>query len=131
MTNKEVTNTNKTLGPDAIVKNAHGQFQGFLEFIRTQGVVGLAVGFILGGSISRLVASLVDDIINPIIGLALGYANNLSEMSTQIAGATIMWGSFVNSIIDFTIIAIVVYFGVKMLGLDKIDPKVNKAMKKK
>ena len=39
--------------------------RGFLNFIREQGVVGLAIGFILGGAISKLVAALVNDLINP------------------------------------------------------------------
>jgi large conductance mechanosensitive channel len=42
--------------------------KGFLNFIREQGVVGLAVGFILGGSVSKVVTSLVTDIINPVLG---------------------------------------------------------------
>ena len=46
--------------------------KGFLDFIREQGVVGLAVGFILGGAVSKLVASLVNDLINPLLGAALG-----------------------------------------------------------
>ena len=97
--------------------------QGFLNFIRERGVVGLAVGFILGGAISKLVASLVGDIINPVIGLALGAAGGLQDASFQLGSATITWGNFVAAIIDFLVIALVVYFGVKILGLDKLDKK--------
>ena len=42
---------------------------GFMDFIRTQGVVGLAVGFILGGAVSKVVAALVTDVINPLSAL--------------------------------------------------------------
>jgi large conductance mechanosensitive channel len=45
--------------------------RGFVNFIREQGIIGLAVGFLLGGSASRVVSSLVNDLINPLIGLAL------------------------------------------------------------
>lgn len=97
--------------------------KGFMKFIREQGVVGLAVGFILGGAVSKVVASLVKDIINPILGVALGAAGNLSEASFYISGARIMWGSFTSIVIDFLVIALVVYYGVKKLGLDKLDTK--------
>ena len=97
--------------------------KGFMNFIREQGVVGLAVGFILGGAVSGLVSSLVNDIINPILGLLLGFAGNLESASIKIASAKIMWGSFVAVLIDFMVIALVVYFGVKALKLDKLDKK--------
>lgn len=93
----------------------------FMNFIREQGVVGLAVGFILGGAVSKVVSSLVQDIINPILGIVLGAAGNLGEASIRIGKSEIMWGSFVNVIIDFLVIALVVYYGVKKLGLDKLD----------
>ncbi|MBW7956120.1 MscL family protein [Patescibacteria group bacterium] len=97
--------------------------KGFIQFVREQGVVGLAVGFILGGAVSKVVAALVEDIINPILALVLGGAENLSSMYLQVGAAKIMWGSFLNVIIDFIVIALVVYFGVKWLGLDKLDKK--------
>jgi len=96
--------------------------KGFMEFVREQGVVGLAVGFILGGAVSKLVSSLVEDIIDPILGVGLG-AVNLSEAYFSIGSAELMWGSFISVLIDFIVIALVVYFGVKKLGLDKIDRK--------
>ena len=97
--------------------------KGFMDFIRTQGVVGLAVGFILGGAVSKVVSSLVSDIINPALGVVLGAAGGLTEASFSIGTAEIMWGSFVTVVIDFLVIALVVYFGVKGLGLDKLDKK--------
>lgn len=97
--------------------------RGFIEFVREQGVVGLAVGFILGGAISKLVASLVNDIINPLLGLALGKVGNLKDMGVQIGESKIAYGAFISMLIDFIVIALVVYFGVKMLGLDKLDKK--------
>lgn len=97
--------------------------QGFLEFIRTQGVVGLAVGFILGGAVSKLVTALVSDIINPILGVFLGAVDGLKSASLAIGSVNIMWGDFVSVLIDFLVIALVVYYGVKGLGLDKLDKK--------
>lgn len=104
------------------IKNnpASAKLQGFVDFIREQGVVGLAVGFILGGAVSKTVSSLVENIINPIIGLALGKVN-LADKMLVMGAATLKWGAFISSIIDFLVIAAVVYFGVKALGLDKLD----------
>lgn len=97
-----------------------------MDFVREQGVVGLAVGFILGGAISKVVSSLVKDIINPILGIFLGVAGNLSSYSLKIGSAEIMWGSFLSVLIDFLVIALVVYFGVKKLKLDRLDKKKEK-----
>lgn len=97
--------------------------KGFIEFIREQGVIGLAVGFILGGAVSKLVAALVEDIINPLVGILLGKAGDLTTASFNVGSAEIMWGNFVSVIIDFVVIALVIYFGVKWLKLDKLDKK--------
>ena len=105
--------------------------KGFIEFVKTQGVVGLAVGFILGGAVSKVVASLVTDIINPLIGLLLGQLS-LSSYALDIASAHITWGSFVSVLIDFLVVALVVYFGVKMLhlGKEKVEKVAAKRKKK-
>jgi large conductance mechanosensitive channel len=95
--------------------------RGFMDFIREQGVVGLAVGFILGGAVSKVVSALVTDIINPILGLALGAAGGLKTASIAVGSAQILYGDLISVVIDFIVIAAVVYFGVKMIGLDKLD----------
>ncbi len=95
--------------------------KGFLIFVREQGVVGLAVGFILGGAISKLVASLVADIINPLLGILIGSVGGIKTATLTIGPANLMVGNFITVLIDFFIVALVVYFGVKKLGLDKLD----------
>ncbi len=95
----------------------------FINFIREQGVVGLAVGFILGGAVSKIVSSLVNDVINPLVGIVLGFAGNLEEAFFQVSSAKIMWGNLMNAAVDFVVIAFVVYLGVKILKLDKLDKK--------
>ncbi len=99
------------------------ELKGFVEFVREQGVVGLAVGFILGGAISKIVSSLVQDIINPLIGIILGSAGKLNEQFLMVGTAKILWGSFVATFVDFVVIAAVIYYGVKLLGLEKLDKK--------
>lgn len=97
--------------------------QDFMNFVREQGVVGLAVGFILGGAVAKVVSSLVKDIINPVLGILLGAVGDLNSYSLKIGSAEILWGSFLSVLIDFFVIASIVYFGVKKLGLDKLDKK--------
>ncbi len=97
--------------------------KGFLEFIREQGVIGLAIGVILGGSVTKLVSSLVTNIINPVLGIALGAAGDLNSYFVQIYTAKVMWGAFVNSVIDFAIVALVVYLFTRILKLDRLDKK--------
>lgn len=95
--------------------------KGFIEFIKDKGVVGLAVGFIMGGAVSKLVTSMVNDVINPVVGLGLGLVGGLKEAYLQIGNAKILYGNLISSFIDFLVIAVVVYFGVKFLGLAKLE----------
>lgn len=93
---------------------------GFVEFIRKQGVVGLAIGFLLGGAVSKIVTALVTDIINPLIGAALGSVD-LIDRKFSIGTAEFLWGHFISALVDFIVVAAVVYYGFKLLRLDKLD----------
>jgi large conductance mechanosensitive channel len=97
--------------------------KGFIEFIRKQGVIGLAVGFILGGAVSKVVSSMVTDVINPILGIILGAAGGFQNLVIKVGSAEITIGNFIAALIDFVVVAAVVYFGVKGLGLEKLDKK--------
>lgn len=97
--------------------------KGFIEFIRRQGVVGLAIGFILGGAVSKLVSSLVNDLINPVLGSVLGSIGDLKSQSFILGSVKITWGNFASNLIDFIIILAVVYFVFKALRFEKLDKK--------
>jgi large conductance mechanosensitive channel len=98
--------------------------RGFLHFIRTQGVVGLAVGFILGGASQDLVKSLSADIITPLIGLMGGQKfGNLATASSTVAGQNFGWGHFVFEIINLILVALIVYIAVSTLHAEKLDEK--------
>lgn len=94
-------------------------FTEFLVFVRGQGVIGLTIGFILGGSVSKLVASFVNDLVQPVVGMIFGSTEGLAALHYK----SIMWGQFLSVFIDFMVVAAVVFFGFKLLGLEKIDVK--------
>lgn len=120
-TNKKQAVTVASSTDGALAKHAQSAVADFVEFLREQGVIGLAVAVVLGAAVTKLVGSLVTDIINPMIGILLGAAGDLASYSITIGSAQIMWGSFVASVIDFVIIALVVYCGLRLLKLDKLD----------
>lgn len=96
--------------------------KGFMDFVREQGVVGLAIGFIIGGAVSTVVDALVNDIINPIIGMALQGGSGLSDWGIKLTDtSTLLLGDLIMVIINFLIILAVVYYMFKGLGLDKLD----------
>ena len=94
--------------------------KGFIEFVRKQGVVGLAIGFIIGVATAAVVTSLTTDLINPIIGAIVGSAN-LDTLTFTIGDATFNYGHFISVLIDFLIILLVVYLGFKILRLERLD----------
>jgi large conductance mechanosensitive channel len=73
--------------------------------------------------VSKVVTALVNDIVNPLVGILMGRAQNLKDAKLTLGGASVLWGDFVSVLIDFAIVAAVVYFGVKLLRLDKLDKK--------
>lgn len=94
-----------------------GQLIGFVDFVRERGVMGLAIGFIMGGAISKVTTSLSTDIVNPVIAFLFGSIHQLSDISF----GTIALGHFLATILDFFILAFVVYLMFKVLGLDRLD----------
>jgi large conductance mechanosensitive channel len=119
----ELNNIKDKIQVGAVKDGVKNQVFEFMTFVRTQGVVGLAIGIILGGAVTTVVKALIDDIINPVIGLVLNQAKNLTDMTWNVMGATIKYGDFINVLINFLVIAAVVYYGVKLLKLDKVDKK--------
>lgn len=96
---------------------------GFFDFVREQGVVGLAVGFVLGGASKDVVNSLIENIVDPVLGLVLGSTQGLEGAIFVLAGAEIKYGAFLSTLLDFMVIAGVVYYIVKGFGFEKLDKK--------
>lgn len=97
----------------------------FITFIREKGVLGLAVGIIMGGAVTKLVTSIVDNLLNPLIGALTGAAGNLSTMeyTVPLTEITFKYGSFISSFIDFLAVLAVVYFVFVKSPINKIDKK--------
>ncbi|HEY6271089.1 MAG TPA: large conductance mechanosensitive channel protein MscL [Terriglobales bacterium] len=83
--------------------------KGFREFIMRGNVVDLAVAVVMGAAFGALVSSLVSNIITPLIAAIFGKPD-FSALSLTINGSTLAYGSFLNALISFLLIAIAVYF---------------------
>lgn len=99
----------------------------FKQFIARGNVLDLAVGVIVGGAFSSIVTSLVNNIFTPIIGLILGGVN-FSNLSITFRNTQIMYGAFIQSVIDFLIVAFCLFLIVK--AVNKLMHKKNKEEKK-
>lgn len=99
----------------------------FKGFIQNYGVVGLAVGLVLGVQVKTLVDQVVASFINPLLGLVLPGTSSLEQKTfvITIAGekATFGYGAFLSVLISFIAVLLIVYFGIKALRLDKLDKK--------
>jgi large conductance mechanosensitive channel len=93
---------------------------GFMTFIKEQNIVGLAVGLVLGTHAGNLVNSLVNNVFMPPIGLLLGSTEGLKGWTVAIGntGASLALGAFLNDLINFIILAFVIYLVIKLLKLD-------------
>lgn len=90
----------------------------FKDFVMRGNVLDLAVAVIIGAAFGKIIASLVDDLLMPLIGLFLG-GINFSGLAFTIGDAVIEWGAFVQSVVDFVIIAFVVFLIVKAANATK------------
>jgi large conductance mechanosensitive channel len=98
--------------------------QEFFDFLKTFGIIGLALAFVIGTAASGLVNSLVNDVVNPLIGLFLpaGSLDAVSLKVPNISGGTTEFkiGHLLSSMINFLIIALVVFFAYKQLSRFKL-----------
>jgi len=96
-----------------------GMIKEFKEFAMKGNVLDMAVGIIIGTAFGKIVSSLVNDIIMPPIGLALGKVDfsNLKIILTEgEGGASINYGMFINIVIDFIIVAFIMFLVIKQMN---------------
>ncbi len=127
--NSRVDQDGRVLPPVILPKVLRGPLQGFVDFVREQGVVGLAVGLVLGVAAKSVIDSLVNNLFNPLIGTVGGGTGELSThficlktVGTECTNK-LGYGRIINDMLSFIIVAAVVYFVVKSLKLDKLDKK--------
>lgn len=102
-------------------------FDEFKQFIARGNVMDMAVGVIIGGAFNGIITSLIDCIINPILGMVAGDGTALASSLTFSlpGGGELMLGSFLTSILNFLVMAFVVFCLVK--GLNKLHHKKEEA----
>ena len=100
----------------------------FREFAIRGNVMDLAVAVIIGGAFGKIITSLVNDVLMPLIGLLMGGVN-FSELSITVGAAVVKWGAFVQSIIDFLIIAFVIFLLVRAINRLKREEPVTPTTK--
>lgn len=105
-------------------------FNEFKQFIARGNVMDLAVGIIIGAAFTAIVSSLVDDLINPIIGFVVGgmdFSNLMLRFGSGEHAATLRYGAFITAVINFLIIAWVVFLLVK--GVNSLRAAVDTSEK--
>jgi large conductance mechanosensitive channel len=122
--------------PSPTKEKKRGFTQEFIYFLKTFGIIGLAIAFIIGQAASKLVTAFVNDIIDPIIGIFLP-GGNLSGLSVQVpnlygdATSDFRYGDLIANVIDFMVIALIVFILYKHLSKrgfveDKTVPEEKK-----
>lgn len=91
----------------------------FKEFINRGSAIDMAVGIIIGGAFTTIVNSLINDIINPIISIVTGSGVVGQGLSIQVGSAVINFGALIGAIINFLLIALVVFMIVKSMNTMK------------
>jgi large conductance mechanosensitive channel protein len=113
-----------------IVSASKSQLRGFFDFVREQGVVGLAVGLAIGTAAGAAVKQIVDGLINPIVGFLIGGIDLVQLKWVVVApnaagkgGLVFSWGAVVSSLITLLATALVIYWLIRIAKLDRIDKK--------
>jgi large conductance mechanosensitive channel len=107
--------------------------QQFIDFLNTFGVIGLVIAFVIGVAASALISALVKDIVNPLIGLVLPSGNlatlEFSVKSITGKASTFLYGDLISNIINFLVIAFIVFVAYKQLSkLGLFEDKTKKVV---
>jgi large conductance mechanosensitive channel len=104
----------------------HKHLQGFMTFIREQGIVGLAVGLAIGAQAAEFIKVIVGSIVTPIVDLIVGKGGLQALKWTVTIGdrsATFTFGELIDAALRFLAVAFVIYLVLNALRLDRIDKK--------
>lgn len=100
---------------DELIKKGNKTVEEFKKFISRGNVIDMSVGVIIGGAFGKIVTSLVNDILMPILGVILG-GLDFTGLTIKVGEATIAYGSFIQNIIDFLIVAVCIFTLVKLIN---------------
>ena len=95
----------------------------FKKFIMRGNMIDLAVGMIIGAAFTAIVSALVDNILSPLIGLLIKV--DFNDAAVNVAGVDIMYGAFIMAIINFILVALVLFFIIK--AMNKFKKKEEEA----
>ena len=101
--------------PEKEIKGIKKFFEEFKAFAMRGNVLDMAVGVVVGGAFTAIVTALVEDVINPVIGLF--FKADFSSVVIDLGGSSIKIGEFVNSIINFLIVAFVLFVTIKAINM--------------
>ncbi len=101
-------------------------FEEFKKFISKGNVLDLAVGVIIGGAFQKIITSLVNDIIMPIFGIIIG-GHDFSNLTIRFKDATINYGSFIQNVLDFLLMAFCIFICIKFINVIKDNLDKNKS----
>ena len=107
-----------------VLKKGENTLKEFKEFISKGNIVDMAIGVIIGGAFGKIVTSLVNDIFMQIIGVIIG-GLDFSNLSIKVGNSTIMYGSFIQNVVDFLIVAACIFFMIKVLSKFKKKEEVK------
>lgn len=95
----------------------------FKEFVAKGNILDMAIGVIIGGAFGKIVTSLVNDVLMPLIGIITG-GIDFTTLSVQVGDAELLYGNFIQSVIDFLIVALCIFFITKAIA--KASSKLKK-----
>ena len=107
-----------------VLKKGENTLKEFKEFISKGNIVDMAIGVIIGSAFGKIVTSLVNDIFMPIIGVIIG-GLDFSNLSIKVGNSAIMYGSFIQNVVDFLIVVACIFFMIKVLSKFKKKEEVK------
>lgn len=132
---KEVATKLRNLGPvskaevvnQVVGRGMYKQVNGFTDFMREQGVVGVGIGLVLGIQVKAVVDVIMQSFVNPVTQLLLPGQQTLSSQTIMLnfvdKSVAIGWGAIVYSLFTFVMVAVIIYAAYKLLKLDRLKKK--------
>lgn len=98
-----------------LIKKGTSTIHEFKDFISRGNIVDMAVGVIIGSAFGKIVTSLVDNIFMPVVGMIIG-GHDFSSLSIKIKDSEIMYGVFIQNVVDFLIVALCMFLMIKFMA---------------